>query len=103
MASVLVPERTAFGCREFVTEADLVGAWTFFRSRTLVSVVELAAVMGAGVTAGTFRALVRAGTADEKGPVVKESSQGVTVVALLADPDAPTKIAQPPHAGVRRW
>ncbi|MGW5492595.1 hypothetical protein [Streptomyces olivaceoviridis] len=35
-----------------------------------------------------------AGTADEEGPVMRESSQGVTVVALLADPDAPTEIAR---------
>ncbi|POX61372.1 hypothetical protein C3492_23120 [Streptomyces sp. Ru62] len=35
-----------------------------------------------------------AGAADEKGPVMRESSQGVTVVALLADPDAPTQIAR---------
>ncbi|MEU7698086.1 hypothetical protein [Streptomyces sp. NPDC039028] len=32
--------------------------------------------------------------ADEKGRVMHMSSQGVTVVALLADPDAPTEIAQ---------
>lgn len=31
--------------------------------------------------------------ANRKGPVVRVSSQGVTVVALLADPDAPTEIA----------
>ncbi|MFF0117507.1 hypothetical protein ACFYSG_33815, partial [Streptomyces prasinus] len=35
-----------------------------------------------------------AGAADEKGPLMRVSSQGVTVVALLADPDAPTEIAQ---------
>ncbi|MEU1463660.1 hypothetical protein ABZ467_23740 [Streptomyces sp. NPDC005727] len=35
-----------------------------------------------------------AGAADEKGPVMREPSQNVTVVALLADPDAPTEIAQ---------
>ena len=34
------------------------------------------------------------GAADEKGPVMRVSSQGVTVVALLADPDVPTEIAQ---------
>lgn len=34
------------------------------------------------------------GTADEEGPVMRESSQDITVVALLADPDAPTEIAQ---------
>ncbi|MGW2247449.1 hypothetical protein ACWCWG_34755, partial [Streptomyces hirsutus] len=39
-------------------------------------------------------ALAIAGAADEKGPVMRVSSQGVTVVALLADPDAPTEIAQ---------
>ncbi|GHA67456.1 hypothetical protein GCM10010345_83940 [Streptomyces canarius] len=50
--------------------------------------------MGASVIAETFWALVSAGAADEEGPVMRESSQGVTVVALLADPDAPTEIAQ---------
>ncbi|MFD6906913.1 hypothetical protein [Streptomyces sp. NPDC060077] len=34
------------------------------------------------------------GAAVEEGPVMRVSSQGVTVVALLADPDAPTEIAQ---------
>ncbi|WP_052413753.1 hypothetical protein [Streptomyces glaucescens] len=35
-----------------------------------------------------------AGAADEKGPVVSVSSRDVTVVALLADPDAPTEVAR---------
>jgi hypothetical protein len=43
---------------------------------------------------GILWALVIAGASDEKGPVMWESSQGNTVVALLADPDAPTEIAQ---------
>lgn len=43
---------------------------------------------------GVLRALVSAGTADEEVPVMKESSQSATVVALLADPDAPTEVAQ---------
>lgn len=43
---------------------------------------------------GILWALVIAGAADEKGPVMRVSSQSVTVVALLADPDAPTEIAQ---------
>lgn len=34
------------------------------------------------------------GAADEEGPVMRVSSQDVTVVALLADPDTPTEIAQ---------
>lgn len=38
--------------------------------------------------------MVIAGAADEKGPVMRVSSQNVAVVALLADPDAPTEIAQ---------
>ncbi|MEV5932768.1 hypothetical protein AB0L56_08440 [Streptomyces sp. NPDC052079] len=32
--------------------------------------------------------------ADEKGPAMTKSSEGATVVALLADPDAPTEVAQ---------
>ncbi|MFF0143362.1 hypothetical protein ACFYRN_44090 [Streptomyces sp. NPDC005227] len=38
------------------------------------------------------RAIV--GAADKKGPGMRVSSEGVTVVALLADPDAPTEIAE---------
>src|SRR5690606_13364251 len=34
------------------------------------------------------------GAADEKGPAMPKPSQGVTVVALLADPDTPTEIAE---------
>ncbi|MFD8234765.1 hypothetical protein ACFV20_23185 [Streptomyces sp. NPDC059696] len=34
------------------------------------------------------------GAADEEGPIMQVSSQGVTVVALLADPDTPTEIAR---------
>src|SRR5690606_4529911 len=34
------------------------------------------------------------GAADEKGPAMPKPSQGVTVVALLADPDTPTENAE---------
>jgi hypothetical protein len=43
---------------------------------------------------GILWALAVVGTVNEKDPVMQASSQGVTVVALLADPDAPTEIAQ---------
>ncbi|MFF9119988.1 hypothetical protein ACF09Y_31195 [Streptomyces massasporeus] len=39
-------------------------------------------------------ALGTGGAADEKDPLMQVSSQGVTVVALLADPYAPTEIAR---------
>lgn len=49
---------------------------------------------GADVTSGASCGHVPRGGSGEKGPVMQVSSQGVTVVALLADPDAPTEIAQ---------
>src|SRR5215211_1615550 len=52
---------------------------------------------GVDVIRGHLWALVIARRADEMGPVMsgqQKASQGVTVVALLADPDAPTEIAQ---------
>jgi hypothetical protein len=53
---------------------------------------------GVDVISGDLWALVIARGADEMGPVMcgreEVSSQGGTVVALLADPDAPTEIAQ---------
>ncbi|MDX3525752.1 hypothetical protein P1P75_04705 [Streptomyces sp. ID05-39B] len=50
--------------------------------------------LGVDVTSAHLWALAIAGAADEEGPAMRVSSQGVTVVALLADPDAPTEIAQ---------
>jgi hypothetical protein len=47
---------------------------------------------GVDVTLGAFWGT--RGAVGEEGPVMRVSSQGVTVVALLADPDAPTEIAQ---------
>ncbi|MFI6661407.1 hypothetical protein ACIBL8_38440 [Streptomyces sp. NPDC050523] len=49
---------------------------------------------GVDVTSAAPVGTCHRGAADEKGPLMPVSSQGVTVVALLADPDAPTEIAQ---------
>ncbi|MFD8198068.1 hypothetical protein [Streptomyces sp. NPDC059701] len=49
---------------------------------------------GVGVTSVASVGTWDRGAADEEDPLMRVSSQGVTVVALLADPYAPTEIAQ---------